>query len=169
MGYRKAHEMILKIDIGCGATKHKDCSIGLDKHDFSDLYEPGEFIQHDILDPLPFADRTVDWIYCHHVLEHLVHRHPDRDIDALIFVMNEFHRVLKHECEAYIVAPWIEHTNAWRHPTHYRFFNHDLFHWFSHTNPTPDHEAEGLVGKWQIMVNKIQDDCHVLAVLRKVQ
>lgn len=166
----------IRVDIGCGKVKHKDCNIGLDSHDFSAHYGPGEFTQHNILEPLPFDDCSVDWIYCHHVLEHLPHRHgfrgimlPERDIDALIFVINEFQRVLKYDCEAFIVVPWKEHTNAWRHPSHYRFFDENYFGWFSHKNPTPDHEAEGLVGKWEIRRNEIVDAMHVVAVLRKME
>lgn len=183
--------MTIRLDIGCSTKRHKDCNLGLDKHDFSEHYEEGGFVQHDILEPLPFDDCSVEWIYCHHVLEHLPHRltikktvplydiHVEgmplvgrdiiEEIDALIFVINQFHRVLKVGAEAFIVVPWIEHTNAWRHPTHYRFFNYDFFPWFDHTNPTPDHEAEGLVGKWEVVENRIQDECHIVAILRKVK
>jgi len=159
---------MLRIDIGCGTERHQDCNVGLDKHDFAHHYEEGGFIQHDILDPLPFEAGSVDWIYCNHVLEHLVHRHPTRDIDTLIFVINEFNRVLKVGSEAFIVVPWIKHTNAWRHPTHYRFFNYDIWGWFDYRNPTPDHEADGLTGEMWVIRNEIVDECHVVAVLRKV-
>jgi len=166
---------MLKVDIGGGNNPHKDCNVVVDRADFAYFYrdEDTRFIRYDILEGLPFADNSVDWIYCHHVLEHLPHLHPywnpARAMDALIYVLNEFHRVLKVGCEAYIVVPWKGHTNAWRHPTHYRFFDENFFGWFSHTNLTPDHAAEGYEGKFKLIKNEIIDGCHVLAILRKVE
>lgn len=157
----------MKLDIGCGDQK-KEGFFGLDRHDFSRLYEKDEFLQHDLRYPIPFGDNCIDMIWTHHMLEHLPHRHPDIDMDFLIFVINEFHRVLRPGAEAHIIVPWIEHTNAWRSPSHYRFFNYDYWNWFSHgTRLAGEHEAHGLEGPWKIAMNKIQDDCHVYAILVK--
>jgi len=160
----------LRIDVGCGPNKHKDCTVGVDRYDLYALYREGEFIQADILkDGLPFGDNEVDWIYCHHMLEHLPQRHPEKDIDALIFVMNEFHRVLKPGCEAYLVVPWIGHSNAWRNPVHYRFFDQNTFSYFTRALYQAERDAEGVVGKWGARVNRIQDECHILAIMVKVE
>ena len=80
--------------------------------------------------------------------------------------MDEIGRILKPGCEAHIIVPWIEHTNAWRHPAHYRFFNYDMFNWFNHNNPTPDHEAYDYTHKMELVKNWIQDDCHVYAIFK---
>lgn len=159
---------MLRIDVGCGTTKHKNCKIGLDKHNFGSFYAPGEFIQCDVLDGLPFAGDSLYGVYCHHLLEHIPHRHPTEGIDALVFIINEFNRVLKRGYDAYIVVPYMEHTNAWRHPTHYRFFNHEVFAWFDFRVPNPDHITEGLIGEWWVTVNRVQDEAHILAIMRKV-
>lgn len=160
--------MKLLLDIGAGnkPKKYKDYhTIATDRHDFSEDYKnlEADFVQHDILKPFPFHDKHFDFIWCHHVLEHLPHQLPDGR-DALVSVMNEIGRLLKPRCEAHIIVPWIEHTNAWRHPGHYRFFNYDLFNWFSHTNQTPDHEAYGYVNKMHIIRNDIVDNCHIYAI-----
>ena len=105
----------------------------------------------------------MDKLWTHHTLEHLPHQRPDGS-DALIFVMDEIGRVLKPKAEAHIIVPWIEHTNAWRHPAHYRFYNYDIFNWFNHANPTPDHEAYGYKHKMHLIRNEIVDDCHIYAI-----
>jgi predicted SAM-dependent methyltransferase len=49
----------------------------------------GAHVQHDLLDPLPFPDGSVDEIYSSHVLEHFQYPHP------MIAIVRECHRVLK--------------------------------------------------------------------------
>ena len=129
----------------------------------SDFLDDVQFINHDMLKGLPFEDNSVDKVYSHHTLEHLPHQLPDGK-DALVFVMDEIGRVLKPDCEAHIIVPWVEHTNAWRHPAHYRFFNYDIFNWFNYGNPTPDHEAYGYKHKMKLIRNDIVDKCHIYAI-----
>jgi SAM-dependent methyltransferase len=159
------------LDVGAGnqPKKYQDYyTIGLDRHDFSKDYaglDWAEFKQTDILKGIPLKDKSVDFIWCHHALEHLPHQLPDGR-DALVFMMNEFGRVIKPGCEVHLIVPWIDHPNAWRHPGHYRFFHLDLFPWFSHTNTTPDHEAYGYVNKMELVKVWIQDECHVYAIFK---
>lgn len=162
--------MIL-LDIGGGNQPHLEPgydTVATDRHDFSKDYvgkKNCEFVVHDILTPLPFSDKSIDKIWCHHCLEHLPHQLPSGK-DALVFAVNEMGRVIKPGCEVHLIAPWVEHTNAWRHPGHYRYFNYDIFNWFDHRNDTPDHEAYGYVNKMELVNNWIQDNCHVYAIFK---
>src|SRR3972149_4347712 len=90
----------MKLDIGCGNRK-KEGYIGIDKVKF-DCVD----IVKDIQKGLPFLDNVIDEIYCSHCLEH---------IEDLIFVMNEFYRVLKKEGVLIIEVPvvyWVEGKNT---------------------------------------------------------
>lgn len=172
-GERLMPSTLLALDLGCGDKLYQDNHpkgnyrwVGLDKYDFSYLYRPREFIQHDLSRPLPFPDGTVDLVWCHHVLEHLPPRHPEVDQDFVVFLVNEVGRVLKPRCAFHIVVPWVEHTNAWRAPHHYRFFNHEIFRWFSYSERLEaEHLAAGLQHKWRVTRNDVIDQCHVYAIL----
>ena len=162
--------MKILLDIGGGNQPHIEegyRTIVTDRHDFGKdpMMQNVEFMQHDLKNALLFEDKSIDKIWCHHVLEHLPHQFPDGR-DALVFVMDEIGRVLKKDCEAHIIVPWVKHTNAWRHPGHYRFFNYDIFNWFDSQNDTPDHEAYDYVHKMELVANFIQDDCHVYAIFK---
>ena len=102
-------------------------TIATDRHDFSKDYEKldADFLLHDMLDPIPLEDNSIDFIWCHHALEHLPHFARNGQ-DALVFAVNEMGRVIKPGKEVHIIVPWVEHTNAWRHPGHYRYFNYDM-------------------------------------------
>jgi len=175
---------MLGLDIGCGdkkgahMAKRQDIQwIGLDAADFSHLYPPGEFVRHNLIHPLPFPDRFFDIIVTHHALEHLPHTHPRALLDPswtgpgdlLVFVLNEIWRVLKPGSEAHIVVPWKEHTNAWRSPTHYRFFDENFWNVFSYKAVGAEHFAWKLWSKWKIIQNKVVDQCHVYAILKALQ
>jgi SAM-dependent methyltransferase len=168
---------VIALDVGCGDKstvpsgwlKEYDWYY-LDKFNFADKYPVGRFTQHDLKDTLPFAEGSVDHIWCHHVVEHLPPRHPTIDIDLLVYVVNEFHRVLKVGGEAHIIVPWMEHTNAWRCPTHYRFFNYETFVWFGHWQSMPgEMSASGVVGHWRVPRCEVIDKTHVYAVLLRVE
>ena len=166
--------MAIALDVGCGDKLYQNNHpkgdyqwVGLDKHDFSLLYEEGEFVQHDVKDPLPFEDDSIELIWTHHLLEHLVHRHPTEDMDFVIYVINEFGRVLRPKRRVHIVVPWSGHTNAWRAPHHYRYFNEDLFAWFDDREGLwAEHSAAGLLHNWKVFRNEIVDECHVYAILQ---
>lgn len=73
---------ILKLDIGCGMNP-QDGFIGVDISP-----DCKAAIVHDVRKPWPWADNSVDEIYCSHFLEHL-------DGMERIFFMNEAYRVMK--------------------------------------------------------------------------
>lgn len=171
----------IALDIGCGTvmltmpakTFPQYRWIGLDQADFGDAYPAGQFIRHSLDQPLPFGAGTVDFIWSHHVLEHLPPEVPmviDPEYrgprDYVVYVINEMWRVLKKECEAHIIVPWIGHTNAYRHPTHYRYFNQDYFPFFNAGYPGREHESIQLWSKWQVLRSEIVDKCHVYAIMK---
>jgi len=157
---------MIRLDVGCGDQRREGFE-GIDKHDFSASYPDGRFQVHDIKDPLPYDDESIDEIWCHHVFEHLTHRHPDRDMDYLIWVMNEFHRVLKTGSRAHLIVPWVDHPNAWRHPTHYRYFNQWSFEfwWYSVDKMAGEIATTERHGRWGMERNRIEDNCHIYAIM----
>jgi predicted SAM-dependent methyltransferase len=166
----------LAIDIGCGDKSTVPAALRevyewrfLDKYDFSKYYPPMTFSQHDLKDILPFASNSVSFIYMHHVAEHLPPRHPTKDIDFLVWVVNEFHRVLRVGGEAHIIVPWIRHPNALRCPTHYRCYIGETFKWFGYwEHMTPELLAEGVIPEWKVTRAEVVDNCHVYSILQKL-
>lgn len=83
------------LDVGGYQSKHLTNNFGWTIVDI----ENGADVQLDIgIEQLPFADNTVDCIYCSHLLEHIW---PER----INFVLVEFRRVLKPEHWVRIVVP----------------------------------------------------------------
>lgn len=113
---------MIKLDIGCG-KRCKKGYVGVDKIAFPDVIA----VNIDYI-PLPFLEESVQEIYCNHTLEH---------IQNLIFVMNEFHRVLipkgKLEIGVPLVGAYAEDgqflfgNGAYTDPTHVRYFSQDSF------------------------------------------
>jgi predicted SAM-dependent methyltransferase/glycosyltransferase involved in cell wall biosynthesis len=86
---------ILKLNVGCGSSFHEDW-INLDiapRHP--------SIIQHDLKQPLPFANNTFHVVYNSHVLEHL----PRRDGK---FFIRECFRVLQPNGILRVVVPDLE-------------------------------------------------------------
>ena len=168
------------LDIGCGTVMDKQIKsypayhwIGLDNGSFGNCYPVGQFVRHELHNPLPFDDAAIDFIWCHHVLEHLPPEVPRANDpaypgprDYVVYVLNEMWRVLKEGAEAHIIVPWIGHTNAYRHPTHYRFFTPDYFPFFNWGYPGREHLSIKLWSKWQVLKSEIVDQCHVYAILK---
>ena len=84
---------------------------------------------------LPFEDNSVDEIYCYEVLEHIGFEkdNPDKQ-EALIFVMNEMHRVLKEDGILKGKVPSEGGEGAMRDPTHKRMFLEATFDYFTGVN-----------------------------------
>jgi len=101
----------MKLDVGCGKNK-REGFIGIDKEDYGQ-----EYVRDIEKQCLPFSDNTVDEIFCQHVLEHL---------DDVMFVINEFWRVLKPDGVAWIIVPHKNHERAYA-LRHKRFFDEHSF------------------------------------------
>jgi len=106
----------LRLDIGCGLNKRAG-HIGVDRYKGSNA----EHILNIEHEPLPFADNSVDSIFTSHCLEH---------IEDIIFVMNEFWRVLKWGGELKIHVPHWNSTLSVQDPTHKRMFSEESFKFF---------------------------------------
>jgi len=110
-----------KIDLGCGPGKQKGY-IGLDKHDYGDLYRKGYFKIWDLESGcLPFCDNSAIEIYADSVLEH---------IKNLIPLMNDCWRVLKSEGKMIVIVPKAGSEGSFKDPTHVRFFLPKTFTYF---------------------------------------
>lgn len=130
-----------RIDLGCGPGKKKGY-IGLDIHDYSDLYPKGEFIQWDLeKGALPFCTNSVKRINATSVLEH---------IHNLIPLMNDCWRVLKPGGEIYILVPKAGSEGSFRDPTHCRFFMNKTFDYFTKGTRQENYDIK----PWKIVMNR---------------
>jgi len=113
-----------QLNIGCGTKK----LVGWINIDKNPMHKPD--LLRDIEKGLPFDDNSIDTILCEQTLEH---------IHDLVFVMNEFHRVLKPNKKLLISVPLITGKWAWIDPTHVNYFNDSSFDFFM----ARDYNSEG--------------------------
>lgn len=114
-----------KLDVGCGKDYDKENYVGVDLSDF------GQEVTMNIeTDKLPFDDGRFDEIRCYNTLEHI-------HVDHLIFVMNEFHRVLKKDGVLDIIVPRFPHPIAIADPTHVSYWHEKSFEYWA--GPRPKH------------------------------
>jgi SAM-dependent methyltransferase len=103
------------VNIGCGSRKHPG-EIGLDRYRAS-----AADLLADLNRGLPFATGGVDEVVAEHVLEHV----PD-----LVALMEEIHRVLAPGGVLKLEVPYFAHPDAYRDPTHVRFFTWESMDYF---------------------------------------
>lgn len=119
----------MKLNIGCGRMR-MDGYVGLDVTQFID--GNGDKCVDVVIDiereRLPFDDNTVDEIRVDNILEHIgFHRdNPDKQ-EALIFFLNECHRVLTGNGLLTGNVPPFGSNGAIRDITHKRFFVEESF------------------------------------------
>ena len=131
------------IDIGCGPAKQEGY-IGVDKHDYSNLYKE-DFICRDIeKHGLPFCDNSANEIWARDVMEH---------IHDLIFVMNECWRVLKPDGIITISVPLFGTAGSIKDPTHVRFFLPETFSYFENEVRIENYGLK----RWKIVSDKKND------------
>lgn len=115
----------MKLDIGCGMRKHRGY-IGIDRI----AYKGVDRILDVGVQPLPFADNSVEEILADNIYEHL-------NSEQLIFSIEECFRVLKPDGFLYVKVP-IFGTKAWLiHPDHKMHWTADMFGFFT----VPDNEG----------------------------
>lgn len=95
----------LKLDLGCGPTPRPGF-LGVDALEF-----PGVACRHDLRQPWPWADGSVQEVHCSHFLEHLTGTER-------IHFWNELYRVLKTGGMAQIIVPHWSSGRAYGDPTH---------------------------------------------------
>jgi SAM-dependent methyltransferase len=99
----------LILDVGSGGTKQYPGNRGVDI-----MAAPGVDVVADVSRPLPFADGSVDRVFCVHILEHLLDFLP---------LLDEVHRVLRPNGILHVLSPWWRYVNAVADPTHVRLLD----------------------------------------------
>lgn len=95
----------MKLDLGCGKNK-KEGFIGVDSIAFE-----GVDIVHDLTQPWPWANDSIDEVNCSHFIEHLT-------AEQRIHFVNELHRVMKKGANATIITPHWASQRAYGDLTH---------------------------------------------------
>ena len=109
-------ERLCALDIGCGGTKQRTTSFGIDRYPAA-----GVDVLADLTGSLPFADGSVDRVYAVHVLEHVL---------DLVPLMNELHRVLRDDGVLHVLSPHWQSVAAVGDPTHVKYLDAQTFKWF---------------------------------------
>lgn len=131
-------EKIIKLEIGCGKTKHPGY-LGLDK-----VKLDGVDIVCDLeKERIPLEDSTVDEIYSRYFFEHIA------DLTGL---MEEIWRVSKNGAKIIIGVPYFNSVGAYKDPTHKRFFTYETFDYFTETKKLPSYYSDG---KFKIIKKEI--------------
>lgn len=131
----------MKLDIGCGGSK-REGFIGVDI-----LKLDGVDIVHNLTSfPYPFEDNSVDEIWMDQVLEHL--QNPMR-------VIEELHRICKHDAKITIGVPYFRSFYAVIDPTHVNFFG---IWWFNYFDPTHAFCKKYQYSSARFMIKKIEFD-----------
>ncbi len=95
------------LDIGCGSNR-KDGAIGMDVRRVTHYNARSVDIQSSGQN-IPFADRTVDEIWCENLLEHFDNPYP---------IIMETHRVIKKDGKVSFVVPYAGSRSANGDPSH---------------------------------------------------
>lgn len=79
--------------------------------------------------PWPFADESVDEIWCSHFLEHLPHGAGLQD--SLVDFMNECYRIMKKGSLARFLTPYYTSARAFQDPYHTRYITETSYLYFN--------------------------------------
>jgi len=108
--------MVKKLNLGCGES-YKQGYVNVDFHE-----HVKQDIVHDLnVLPYPFKDNEFDMIEASHILEHL---------DKPLFIMKEFHRILKAGGELHIKVPHC--SRGFTHSEHKAGFDVTFPYYFDH-------------------------------------
>lgn len=103
--------------------------------------------------PFPFRDDSFDEVYMSHVLEHL----PDT-----IQTMEEIHRITKAGATVVVKVPHYRSANAFKDPTHVRFFHEQTFDYFG-----KDPKSYYTGARFEVVQVSKRYDYHVERYLRR--
>jgi hypothetical protein len=129
----------VKLDLACGQSPREG-------YEGVDLYAPNAKHKVDLFRfPYPWADNSVDEIYCSHFIEHLPAREvEERDLqnhasdgvrqrfigqDFLFAFFDECYRVLKPDSWMHVICPSVRSERAFQDPTHRRFIAQATFYY----------------------------------------
>ncbi len=102
--------------MGCGRDVRPD-SVNVDSKPLKGVDVVCDFSRF----PWPFRDDAFDEVLAVHVIEHL----PNT-----MRVMEELHRITRRGARLTIEVPHYKHSNAYKDPTHVRFFTEETFDYF---------------------------------------
>ncbi len=91
---------VVKLNVGCG-TDYKEGWVNVDNNSDNNITKLD--LNHDLRNPLPYKDNTVDFIFNEHFFEHLT-------VEEGQMAMKEFMRVLKPGGVMRIAMPDLEDT-----------------------------------------------------------
>ncbi len=106
----------LRLNVGCGVDI-KPGYVNADRVALRGVDVVCDFTHR----PFPFRENSFDEIYMSHILEHL----PDT-----IKTMEEVHRIAKPGSTVVVKVPHYKSSNAFKDPTHVRFFHEETFDYF---------------------------------------
>lgn len=127
----------LRIDLGCGAVK-KEGTLGVDM-----LALPGvDYVLNFETQSLPFADKSVEYLYSSHCLEHL---------NDLPRIFTEMSRVCRDHAVLELWTPYAWHNEAWV-LGHRQFLTEEMYlHLCYHF---ADHWSAAFKARW--ILNEVQ-------------
>ena len=105
-----------KLNMGCGLNPESGY-VNSDRVPLPGVDVVCDFVHR----PFPFRDNTFDEVYMSHVLEHL----PDT-----LGTMEEIYRIARPSATVIVKVPHYKHSNAFKDPTHVRFFTEETFDYF---------------------------------------
>lgn len=129
----------VKLDVGCGRNKQPGC-IGMD-------YMPlkGVDIVHDIQKfPWPIPSHICTMVVLSHVWEHVEPKFRSR-------LMDELWRVMRHDGQLFLSAPYAGTFLAHAHPEHYLCPNEATFTFYDPNFPLYYSGSYGLRRPWRIV------------------
>lgn len=109
------------LNAGCGNTTYNNKEYEWTNLDIRPL--PNVHIIRDIKRGIPVNDKTFDLIVAFHFIEHF-------EAEDLIFIMDEFWRVLKDKGILFIETPTKESKLSWIDPAHKQHFVQDSLNFF---------------------------------------
>jgi SAM-dependent methyltransferase len=122
--------MTISLDLGCGPNPRNifkaDEVWGIDIRGYDD--KPQIKVADLVVEPIPHADASVDFVTAHDFLEHIprVLYMPQRRF-PFVELMGEIWRVLKPGGRFFSFTPAYPHAAAFRDPTHVNIIAEDTF------------------------------------------
>jgi hypothetical protein len=123
-----ATETPTKLDLACGQSK-REGYFGVDVIETDDADQVLDLLRF----PWPFADDSVEEVFCSHFVEHVPHWRPwfPDNRDGLDLFMDEIWRICKPDATVEIVHPYGMSKRALQDPTHCRYIIEDTWPYYS--------------------------------------